>query len=416
MRRIVAFYAWQSDRPAKINKDFIRKALDSAADRISADSSLGVELKIDSDTQGVPGTPPVTATILDKIDRCDLFIPDVTFVASTEDGKLVPNPSVMTEYGYALRAKTTAVMMPIMNTAFGLPEELPFDMGHLRYPIQYHVETGVSDGQRRADRDALSRKIEVHLREQIAATQPSLPTPLEFPKAEARDGPARFRLPNHPLGKQWSTIPFRQTPQHDISLSKGSAIWLRLFPTSDSGKRWSSNELKDQASSGPVNLVPFIADSPFWIRAEDGIGMCSFVAASETMTNSVAFAFETGEVWSVDTELMTYFPDGILIGEIENLYPDRLLKYGHYIVSLGLAPPFDWIAGISDTKGRYLRVPIPVSATYQGPECLAEQIIVEGNYDGKQSPADALAPFFNMIYHKCGMSRPEKSRSQSQKS
>lgn len=64
MRNIVAFYAWQSDTPRKINKDFIRKALDDAAERINADRGLGVELKIDSDTQDVPGTPPVTATIL----------------------------------------------------------------------------------------------------------------------------------------------------------------------------------------------------------------------------------------------------------------------------------------------------------------------------------------------------------------
>ncbi len=92
MRKITAFYAWQSDTPTKVNRNFIRQALDDAAQRISADSSLGIELHIDSDTQDAPGTPPITDTILGKIEACDIFIPDLTFVARTSGGKYVPNP------------------------------------------------------------------------------------------------------------------------------------------------------------------------------------------------------------------------------------------------------------------------------------------------------------------------------------
>jgi len=55
---------------------------------------------------------------------CDIFVPDVTIVARTEGGKSVPNPNVMYEYGYAWRAKTYVAMIPVMNTAFGLPQEL----------------------------------------------------------------------------------------------------------------------------------------------------------------------------------------------------------------------------------------------------------------------------------------------------
>jgi hypothetical protein len=85
---------------------FIRDALDEAAKRISEDSTLQVQLKIDADTEGLAGTPPVTEAILKKIPACDIFIPDVTFVARTDRGKRVPNPNVMTEYGYALSEKT----------------------------------------------------------------------------------------------------------------------------------------------------------------------------------------------------------------------------------------------------------------------------------------------------------------------
>lgn len=176
-------------------------------------------------------------------------------------------------------------------------------------------------------------------------------THLQFRKAEVKDGPARFRLPSQPLGKQWSFNPLTRTPAEEVFLSKGSAIWLRVFPSVGSGKKWSSDELRP--SGGPIDLVPFVMSGvPSSIRAVDGIGMYSRDPSNEGVTNSVAFAFETGEVWSVDTELMTYFPDGIPVGEIEKLFADHLLKYGRYIASLGLDPPFHFIAGISNVKGR----------------------------------------------------------------
>lgn len=68
-RTVTVFYAWQSDRDQKGNRHFIRRALDDAAKRINEDGALGVEIKIDADTEGVLGTPAVTETILGKIYR-----------------------------------------------------------------------------------------------------------------------------------------------------------------------------------------------------------------------------------------------------------------------------------------------------------------------------------------------------------
>lgn len=92
MRKYIVFYAWQSDGPEKVNRAFIRRALDMAAARLSADGSLNVQVQIDADTEGVLGHVPVIDTILEKIERCDAIVPDLTFVAETEEGKLIPNP------------------------------------------------------------------------------------------------------------------------------------------------------------------------------------------------------------------------------------------------------------------------------------------------------------------------------------
>ncbi|HEX7929617.1 MAG TPA: hypothetical protein VF470_01730, partial [Sphingomicrobium sp.] len=117
-----------------------------------------IALTIDSDTQGEPGTPPITDTVLKKIRACDIFLADMTFVAQTGE-KLIPNPNVMGEYGYALHAKGTRRILLVMNEAYGSPDELPFDLHHLRHPEGYSIAEDVTDGPRRAARKELGRRL-----------------------------------------------------------------------------------------------------------------------------------------------------------------------------------------------------------------------------------------------------------------
>jgi len=152
----------------RFNRHLIRFALNLAAKNISDDPTVGIRVRIDADTEGVLGHVPVTDTILKKIAVCDAFVPDLTFVALT-DPKLVPNPNVMLEYGYALRAKSPFVMIPVMNTAYGAAERLPFDMAHLRHPLQYHLPATATNAERRTVRKALAEEFERILRLMIDA-------------------------------------------------------------------------------------------------------------------------------------------------------------------------------------------------------------------------------------------------------
>lgn len=156
MEPIVLFYSWQSDREGKLCRHFVEKALDHAANLLRAD---GIELVIDSDTRNVTGHPPINATILKKIEACDIFLADVTFVAATEGRKLVPNPNVMGEYGYALHALGHERIVLTMNTAFGPPEELPFDLKHQRFPLRYDATPHIRDAPRRELRLDFGRKL-----------------------------------------------------------------------------------------------------------------------------------------------------------------------------------------------------------------------------------------------------------------
>lgn len=173
MVALTVFYSWQSDRSSKVCRDFISRALNDAVARLTV--RRGFEINVDSDTRGVPGTPPVNQTILDKIEACDIFLADMTFVATTDGGKRTPNPNVMAEYGYALKDKGTRRIILAMNTAFGPADELPFDLHHLRHPARYAADDTMSDGGRRDARTRFSAQLELALEvvvDDIAASPP----------------------------------------------------------------------------------------------------------------------------------------------------------------------------------------------------------------------------------------------------
>jgi hypothetical protein len=137
------FYSWQSERPSVVCRNLIRDALEQVSETLN---QLGIDerIEIDSDTQGVPGTPEILTTIFTKIEEDTVFIADLTICSETgedEKKRLSPNPNVMFEYGYALRAKGRGRLICVMNTFYGgeKPTELPFDLRHARAPIRFRL-------------------------------------------------------------------------------------------------------------------------------------------------------------------------------------------------------------------------------------------------------------------------------------
>lgn len=155
------FYSWQSDLPNATNRGFIEQALERAAKGIRTDETIEVEPVIDRDTAGVPGAPDIAQTILAKIDRAAIFVGDVTLINQGTSGRLTPNPNVLIELGYAMRALGTSQVVLVMNTACGSPELLPFDL-RMRRIVTYSAQAGPTD--RTVERKALEQKLSEALR------------------------------------------------------------------------------------------------------------------------------------------------------------------------------------------------------------------------------------------------------------
>jgi hypothetical protein len=154
------FYSWQSDLPNKTNRSFIQEALEKAIREISRDTDLEnadrpeteTQLELDKDTKGVTGSPPIVETILGKIEKATIFVPDLTFVCSS-DKRHTPNPNVLIEYGYALKVLGHSRIIPIMNEAYGKVNEysLPFDMKHLRWPRTYDLPDNADPNKKKTE-------------------------------------------------------------------------------------------------------------------------------------------------------------------------------------------------------------------------------------------------------------------------
>jgi hypothetical protein len=157
--KISVFYSWQSDSPNPTNRGFIEKALEQAIQQVKSDDTIGLEIAPDRDTKDVPGTPPITQTILEKIDRCGLFLCDVTIITSKRAKRPTPNPNVLVELGYAVARVGWERIVFVMNTYFGTVAKLPFDLKGHRYPITYSLEPDATAEERARVRQKLSKDI-----------------------------------------------------------------------------------------------------------------------------------------------------------------------------------------------------------------------------------------------------------------
>ena len=160
------FWSWQSDTPGKIGRFLVRDALNDAIEKLRADN--GVEdaprdVHLDHDVKDVPGSPDLVRAILEKIEKSEVVVADVTIVGKTEEGKGLINSNVAIELGYAFRACTDARAVLVFNKHYGKHEELPFDLRHKGGGIDFDLKPEASKGeieeQRRVLKDAFVRKL-----------------------------------------------------------------------------------------------------------------------------------------------------------------------------------------------------------------------------------------------------------------
>lgn len=127
--RFTIFFSWHSNN-SKENKHIIMGCLEKISETLKKECSY--EVVIDEGTNKTFGSPLITATIFNKIDKCNIFVCDVSNINSTitnsSDIRSIPNPNVMIELGYAINLLGWERIICINNLKFGELEKLPFDI------------------------------------------------------------------------------------------------------------------------------------------------------------------------------------------------------------------------------------------------------------------------------------------------
>lgn len=196
---ITVFFSWQSDTPPATGRALVERALKSALTHLASDAQLDLRPDLDQDTQRVPGSPPMVAAILEKVDRCSVFVADVTLTHRPTTGadKLSPNPNVAFELGYAMRRLTHSRVLLIMNLSLGGPELLPFDLrGHRA--VTFSAPAADGDDPREFER--LSASLVEELRLILGGVgppddvRPALQLKLEYRKSKIESDRHDYRL------------------------------------------------------------------------------------------------------------------------------------------------------------------------------------------------------------------------------
>lgn len=167
MATVKLFFAWQAYRAQRSHRRLIRDAAADACERISLVRSNNFKVQLEEAPVVVPGMCDVPNSTLRKIDDCDLVLADLTYVATTDEGdresetiRQISDPTVLTQLGYAARAKGLDRLIGVKNDVHGGPDDQLLDAKR-RWIVNYSLKTADADrvSIHRAQK-TLSRKLE----------------------------------------------------------------------------------------------------------------------------------------------------------------------------------------------------------------------------------------------------------------
>ena len=145
------FWSWQSDTHGNTGRHFIKETLEIAIKELKEEIEVDEpnrELHLDHDRKGVPGSPDLVNTILEKIRATSIFIADVTPVGQTANGKPLINSNVAIELGYALANIGDQGLLMVLNSYYGNRDSLPFDLKQKAGPIIFSLKPDASKAER----------------------------------------------------------------------------------------------------------------------------------------------------------------------------------------------------------------------------------------------------------------------------
>lgn len=297
------FWSWQSDTPKEIGRFFVRDALREAIEALKTDEHVleplereaAAKLELDSDRQGVPGSPDLAATIFEKIEAANVFVADVTLVGETLEGKKLINSNVAIEYGHAHKALSFRRVLMVQNHHYGDGDALPFDLRQKSWPLHYTLTPGATKAEIAAERAKFKTKLVAALRPYLAMRAASAPPHVEIPTEFTR---AAFAERHEILAQNHAPAP----DALDYRFDGTRALYLRIIPRNARGSLVKLTRLYDDVLNRRIDLL--LRNLYMGVGDRNAYGAITYEPhGSATEPRAFTQVFPNGEFWAVTTEM-----------------------------------------------------------------------------------------------------------------
>lgn len=414
------FYSWQSDSDSRVNRSFIEAALKAAVAKLNRDVVVQEALRenslsVDKDTKGLPGMPPIADSIFAKIDKCLVFVPDMTFVGAGNGDRRISNPNVLIEYGWALCSRSHARIVAVMNAEYGEPtgENLPFDMRHMRRPITYRLSPEDDESKRREVKAELVNNLYDAL-----ALVAKLPGDQE--DVSASDGgtlavgsPSLF----FPIAEPLTTMYGDSGTARELRMHESARMYLRVIPTRESREPLTSRVAQQLMQGG--RLLPLGRDGGSSFE-RNAFGAFVFARDGDRILKLTQL-FKSRELWGIDAELLdesrirefsgathAYVP----CVAFEHSYVKALHNYLEFARdALNIEPPVRVICGVTGISNYRMTAPTNMhfgAGDRFGGRFVESEVAHSTRIDTFDVEVlNVLRPYFDRVWDECGVQRPD---------
>lgn len=280
------------DSPRNINKDFIHGALSDAIARIGEELDLSEaernDIELDQDTQGVPGSPEISRVILEKIASARVVVTDVSLIASGNNQKPHINSNVAIELGYAYGKLGDEAVLKVMNTHYGLPSDLPFDLRSRRHPIQYELAPGADKDWIKKERKKLAGQLYSILRNYVKDWKS--PSHSAHEEIQPIDMRGRYWESTEPLVPKDAD----RYESSDLYWYGQSILYFRCIPSAQ------LPSLKPRVARDLVIGLPPLCCNGGYSHSRNKWGAISYNKGSDDRLIGATQLFRNREIWGID--------------------------------------------------------------------------------------------------------------------
>lgn len=408
------FWSWQSDTPGKTGRHFIRAALKDAIKVLKQPEEVEEPMErdnkdalhLDQDRQGVPGSPDLARTILDKIDIATAFVADVTPVSIIPAKNEFPekrniNPNVAIELGYALRALGDVNVLMVLNTHYGGREFLPFDLAHKGGPIMFDLPPDADKIKMKSEAAQLKDKFVNALRHYIQQ-QSGVNAAVAFNRTPSTTSQVHYSQPKETLAEFGEECDFVE-----FSYPDDRGFYMRLIPQTSPSKPIIRSVLMSEVKGSGLYAM-WENPSNLFSYNSYGVIVVEPLSHRDASLKASTQVFLNGEIWGINSPLLVdnehgKFVPGMLF---ERTLRKTLHQYVNFISnSLKIAPPYTVEVGAVGLSKYYIvydQFENALGPIYDN-EFRVERIL---NDTSETSIDQVLLTIFEELYNLSGYTRP----------